>query len=91
MCVLCNKASSVAHDVVNYCYSDLISHIHTHTHTHTHTQTQTHTHTHMHKHTYSHTAHSGTSKLTHPYKYIFTQPVVLCAHSSSHSVFVDVN
>ena len=81
MCVLCNKASSVAHDVVNYCYSDLISHTHTHTHTHTH----------MHKHTYSHTAHSGTSKLTHPYEYIFTQPVMLCAHSSSHSVFVDVN
>ena len=37
---------------------------HTHTHTHTHTNAQT------------HTAQPGASRLTHPYKYIFTPPVM---------------
>ena len=36
-------------------------------HTHTHTHTNTHTHTHTHTYTQTHTAHSGASRMAHPY------------------------
>ena len=35
-----------------------------------------------HTHTQTHTAHSGASRLTHPYKYIFTSPV-MCSQQPS--------
>ena len=35
-----------------------------------------HTHINTHKQTQRHTAHSGASRLTHPYKYIFTSPIM---------------
>ena len=35
-------------------------------------------HTHKHTNTQTHTAHSAASRLTHPYKYIFT-PTVICS------------
>ena len=52
----------LTHNLVFCSCSDLISHIHTHTHTHTYTHT--------------HTTHSGASRMTHRYKYLFTPPVM---------------
>ena len=39
-------------------------------------------HTHEHTHTQRYTAHSGASRLTHPYKYILTPPV-MCSQQLS--------
>ena len=62
----CQIYWGLTHNVA-FCWScDLISHTHTQTHTHTHT----HTNTHMYR------VHSGASRMTHPYKYIFTPPVM---------------
>ena len=39
-------------------------------------------HTHNHIHTQRHTDHSGASRLTHPYKYMFTPPI-MCSQQLS--------
>ena len=68
VCVLCHRASSLLRpDTCVFCWcSDLISLSHTHTHTHIHIHTHTYIHTHTHR------AHSGASRLAHPYKiYIY--------------------
>ena len=62
----CQVYWGLTHNLVFYWYSDLILHKHKHTNTHTYTHTHTHT----------QRACSGASRLTHPYKHIFTPSVL---------------
>ena len=56
--------------------------------TQTNKQTNKQTNTHTHTHTERHTTHSGASRLTHSYKYIFTPPFI-CSQQLSVLYWID--
>ena len=74
MCFSCNKAWSLLRsDTCGFLLVLCWYYRHTNTDTHTHTHTRT------------HTIHSGTSRMTHHYKYIFTS-LFMCS-----AIFITLN